>query len=444
MSLFANAYQRKLAAEGKGGGKQGKEAITELLAAMKKGEVRGDILKYAGLEAGERAAPSLAVAAKASQAEQARYQNSVNDLAVVASNAGVEEGFARIFRTLTEGLKESNSLVEGLASGFNEATKWADDLLLWPQSFIRALNGKDSLVADWLGKEQTTQLISDYNQIKAIWTELSNFKTADIFGQDFLPTLQATTQELKDLMGMFAKIKGVKDQAKGIIQEEHDKDPSVYGTIRGLAKSNWHTFSNVVDAINPMDMSVAKTNWGSWLGIDSWKNPDETPKAMQYDDEASKRQFALDAVAAADEDNLRSKMMASLNPSDTSNILKINQGDSIQNSMGLFPSDMKTLPPSFDMSPQYQPVLLEDGSKSAWQPSNPQEQADWNRQAAMAQAEQAVNNNTVNNQFDITLNVDATLAGVELEAQANAAAQAFSSALTGAFEQAQVNWPTRE
>lgn len=466
VSLFAKAYQNKLAAEGKGGGKEGKEAITELLAAMKKGQVRGDILTYAGIEAGNRAAPGLDAAGKASQAEQARYQNSVNDLAVIASNAGVEEGFARIFRTLSAGLSESNGLVETLAESFNDATKWADDLLLWPQSFIRALQGKDSLVADWLGKDETAQLIADYNQIKAIWTELSAFKSTDIFGQEFLPTLQATTQEIKNLLDMFARLKGTKDQAKGIIQEEYQKDPSVLGNVKGVAKANWYTFSNVVDAINPMDMSTAKKTWGGWLGIDSWKTPDQSDTLSNFDTPDSEKQFKMDALKAAEDDVFRSKLLgfADYRTPTLTDAFAVTTGTPLENQMGLF-ANYRPLE-DFKKSSLYQPAVDAAGNRSDWQPSNYSEQADWNlqvaqsnvdtpfkvkddpevmRQSAMGQSEQVVNNsNVVNNKFDIVLNVDATLAGIELETQAREMANSFSSALTTAFEQVQVNYPTKQ
>lgn len=205
MSLFARAYQAQT-----GGNLTGQAAITQLLDAMKKGQVRGDILTYAGTLASQQAAPSLAAAGQASQAEQARYQNRVNDLAVLASNSGVEEGFARIFRTLNAGLGESNGLVQGLAESFNEATKWADDLALFPQSFVRALEGKDSLVGDWLGYDTTRQLVEDWKQIKELWSQISSIKAEDIFG-DFLPSLQSTSKELADILSVIREIKNLRD-----------------------------------------------------------------------------------------------------------------------------------------------------------------------------------------------------------------------------------------
>lgn len=195
-ALFAQAYQAKL-----GGNKIGADAIQQLLADMKKGKVTSDILTFAGAAASQRAnqGGALANASQASQAEQARYQNSVNDMAVLASNSGVEEGFARIFRTLNAGLSESGDLVRRLSEGFNEATKWADDLLLFPQSFVRALEGKDSLVADWLGADKTKQLQQDWTNIKQIFTDISSIKF------DFLPTLEATAKEIASIMNAISE-----------------------------------------------------------------------------------------------------------------------------------------------------------------------------------------------------------------------------------------------
>jgi hypothetical protein len=200
-ALFAEAYQKQI-----GGNKTGAEAIQQLLADMKKGKVTSDILTYAGAAASQRAnaGGALGAASTASQAEQARYQNSVNDLAVVASNSGIEEGFARIFRTLNAGLSESGGLVRTLSEQFNKATKFADDLLLFPQSFIRALEGKDSLVGDFLGIDKTQQLRKDWSDIKQIFTDISTIKF------DFLPTLEATAKEIAGIFNAIAEFQKFK------------------------------------------------------------------------------------------------------------------------------------------------------------------------------------------------------------------------------------------
>lgn len=195
-SLFARAYQQQI-----GGNLTGKEAISALLAATKRGEVKSDILTVAAQLASQQAQPGIEAASRASQAEQARLQNVTSNLSILASNSGVEEGFARIFRTLNQGLSESGPLVERLANGFNEATKLADDLLLFPQSFIRALEGRDSLVADWLGADATAQLRNDWNSIKESIQAISN-----IGAPTWLPTLQSISQ---DIANQFKLISGI-------------------------------------------------------------------------------------------------------------------------------------------------------------------------------------------------------------------------------------------
>ena len=435
-ALFAAAYQKQI-----GGNKTGAEAIQQLLADMKKGKVTSDILTYAGAAASERANAGGALgtasqASQASQAEQARYQNTVNDLAVVASNAGVEEGFARIFRTLNAGLSESNGLVEGLAEGFNEATKWADDLLLWPQSFVRALEGRDSLVADWLGKDDTAELISDWKQIKALWADINS-----ISSPSWLPTLEATSKELKSLLDAIARLQGTKDQAKGIIQEEYNKDPSTWGNIKGVAKANWFTFKNTIDAINPVNLDQASANFDYWLG--NTNSPvlplKDTPS--QFDGPESERQFALDSAAAAQEDGVRARMSMSLDRS--SGRFGLGQLFSTEESTGIYPSYGKGYKPQTYQAPMFDPITTDSGEKSVWQPQTPSDIASQSREAAMAQAEASITNNNITNQFDVSINVDATLAGIEVEKQAQAMAEAFSTSLTGAFEQAQVNFPKK-
>ena len=244
-ALFAQAYQAKL-----GGNKTGADAIQQLLADMKKGKVTSDILTFAGTEASQRAnkGGALGAASQASQAEQARYQNQVNDMAVLASNSGVEEGFARIFRTLNAGLSESGGLVRTLSEGFNEATKWADDLLLFPQSFIRALEGKDSMVADWLGIGQTSQLVKDWQDIKTLWDQMSALNPSNLFGQ-FLPTIEATTRELAMILNQLAEFQRWKNNLVASPSQEQDVSfwqRPITATCQTLGKF----FSGAGDAID--------------------------------------------------------------------------------------------------------------------------------------------------------------------------------------------------
>lgn len=404
VSIFAEAYQNQLAATGKGGGKTGQDAITELLAAMKKGQVKGDILTYAGTVASQRAAPGLAAASAASQAEQARYQNSVNDLAVVASNSGVEEGFARIFRTLNAGLSESNDLVKTLAEGFNDATKWADDLLLWPQSFIRALEGKDSLVADWLGVDKTQQLIKDWDNIKTIWDQLTGGPTPE-----WLPTLESTSRELAAVLRQGAEFA---QWLKNLRDSSSTQAPDASFATQPIT-ATWQLAGRLINGVSE-NIDAAKTR-GEAVYTDTtspyYQQPDrydadmasginryQNLSSMQFDGIDSEQQFARDAAQASiDRENT---------------------------------------------TPNGQPFQ----DLSQYNPKTPAEIADWNKSAAMAQADQAVtNNNSQSNQFDIQISIDgATLMGLDVQGQGQALADAFTAQVTAAFEHAQTNYPVRE
>ena len=287
VSLFARAYQQQT-----GGNLIGQDAISALFAATKKGQVNAGILNYAGALASQQAAPSLASASTASQAEQARYQNTVNDLAVVASNAGVEEGFARIFRTLNAGLGEANGLVEGLAEGFNEATKWADDLLLFPQSFVRMLEGKDSLVADWLGYDTSRQLVEDWKQVKELWSQISAIKAEDIFG-DFLPNLESTSRELAAILNT---VKGIKDLKDGNLPTQKTE----VGDIPQIDPFGTGAY--------PSPVGVLKAGYNNFLvGINNRQQRNQAlydPNSIYYNDptgydqmEADRQQYSVDRPA---------------------------------------------------------------------------------------------------------------------------------------------------
>lgn len=173
VSLFSEAYQRQTGQSlGVDQSLTGSDAIKALQAAMKKRNVRGDILGYAAQVASERAAPSLAHSSRTSQAEQARFQNTSNDLIRLANQSGVEEGYARLFRTLNDGLAESGGLVRTLSSAFNDASKFARELLLVPQSFQRMLQGRDSFITELVGNDRA-------DEIRAL------FKDMETFGNNF-------------------------------------------------------------------------------------------------------------------------------------------------------------------------------------------------------------------------------------------------------------------
>lgn len=239
-ALFAQAYQTKI-----GGNKTGGEAVQQLYADMKKGKVTSDILTYAGTAASQRAnaGGALTAASQASQAEQARYQNAVSDMAVLASNNGVEEGFARIFRTLSTGLNESNGLVKTLAESFNQATVDASKLLLFPQSFVRALEGRDSLVADWLGADKTKQLVEDYSQIKALFDDIAK----SVGNTEWSPTLKATAEEIAGIMRGIASL-GIWKQRTADTRDLIYQDQLAEGASepKAIAKAAWFTLKSTI------------------------------------------------------------------------------------------------------------------------------------------------------------------------------------------------------
>ena len=414
--IFAQAWQQKT-----GGKLTGSEAIIALEAAMKKGLVRGDILNTAADIASAKSQPGLAKASQASQAEQARYQNAISDLAIVASDAGVEEGFARIFRTLTAGLSESNDLVKTLAEGFNDATKWADDLLLFPQSFVRALEGKDSLVADWLGKDNVNQLRQDWTDIKQIFTDISALKF------DFLPTLKATSAEIASIMNAIAEFQRWKSGNLPTEKTEYGSieqiDPfgtggytSPKGIFNAILNNTGANLSNAKirgkavyeDMTSPFYQNPELFDANKDFNLDYYRNL----SAMQQDPQG---QGIGDAVRLAqEEDALTARLKEGLSrrPED-SPFSALNRFDPVESGLGLYQDNIQT----------------------------PADLVAQSRDAALAQSS-VVNNNNVTNNFDVSINVDASLAGIEVEAQANAMAQAFSESLTGAFEQVQVNYPT--
>jgi hypothetical protein len=169
VALFADAYQRQ-----SGGNLKGTEAIQALRDAMEKRQVKGDILPIAAQIASEKAASGLSLASRASQAEQARAQNALNDQAITASKGGVESGFARLFRTFAISLNESTPLVETMARSFDRISFYASETLLSVQSMTRFFQGRDSLLGDKLfpDEESKNKAFLFLEQFKTTMTEM--------------------------------------------------------------------------------------------------------------------------------------------------------------------------------------------------------------------------------------------------------------------------------
>lgn len=230
-----------MSAQGKGGGKTGQAAISELLAAMKKGQVKGDILTYAGDIASQQAQPGLTAAQEASQAQQARFQNTISDLAVVASNSGVEEGFARIFKTLSQGLENSADLVEALSQGFNKATQVWSELFLIPQDLQRMFDGKDSVVADWLwGKgKQGEETLASLIEIHDLFTNIKDLGKLAYDGWKQLFDLMDASSGLNLLGDM---LPSVNKALSGLLELKKN------GDAKAFAKTETEALSGLADA----------------------------------------------------------------------------------------------------------------------------------------------------------------------------------------------------
>lgn len=248
-ALFARAYQAQ-----KGGNLTGQAAIIDLMENMKKGKVNSGILTYAAADASRQAnaGGALTQASKASQAQQQRFQNSVSDTAIIASQNGLESGFARLFKTLSIGLTESNGMAVSLARSFDFSTIQLEKLLLFPQSFTRALEGRDSLVADWLGIGATEKLREDWEQIRKALSDISSISMPS-----WMPSFESTAKEVAAIMGAFAKFSSTtsaigQDQDERalimsqIYQDEVDKGSvnsfggTTIGAAKGAVKAGWY------------------------------------------------------------------------------------------------------------------------------------------------------------------------------------------------------------
>ena len=261
VAIFAEAYQRQLAAQGKGGGKTGSEAIAELRAAMEKRQVKGDILLYAGNRASEMAQPGLTAAQKASQAEQARFQNAYNELARVASESGVESGFSRLFRAMADGAREAAPLVKSLAGGFDEVTKYVSAAMLSFQSIQRFFQGRDSFLGDKLfpDDEIRNKAFLWLEQTKRAFTEVNTLLGNSYKGWQQLLGLLESSSVLDRLMTAMSTIANGAEALNALVEGDYGKASQIAGevgkryvntvTTPGRAVVN-ETFEGVTDVVN--------------------------------------------------------------------------------------------------------------------------------------------------------------------------------------------------
>ena len=253
MSVFAEALQRQT-----GGGLQGQEAMQALMEAVPEGRVKSDILPIVSEILRERAKPKLDIAMKTSQAEQARAVNLLTDFTNIASKAGLEEGFSRIFRTFTDGLSKSEGLVKSLAEGFNNVTVAARNLLLVPQSISRMFSGEDSVVGDWVRLQgpEGEKIVLIMSQVKSIFSGMGDLISKSVDGW-------------KDLFKVLSDV-GAFDKMLEVINNILWMVSSITKAVQAATNQDW---GGVVEAMKDAGSAALLVSPGNMLLPDSVRNP---------------------------------------------------------------------------------------------------------------------------------------------------------------------------
>lgn len=202
--LFAEAYQMQT-----GGSLTGAEARAALMDAMQKGQVKSaSILPLVSQLMNQLSAGGIEAARKSSTAEQARLSNTMTKLLETFSKSGGEEAFSRIFRTMSEALRESEGIVVRMTSGFNSLTKSARELLLFPQSFVRFFEGRDSLVGDMLfpTEEQKAGAFIFLENFKSVLDEMNKLLDLSYQGWQKIIDLLSSDNAIKALSQHFSTV----------------------------------------------------------------------------------------------------------------------------------------------------------------------------------------------------------------------------------------------
>lgn len=156
MDVFAESY-----AEMTGSGLAGQEALAKFYEDIEKGNIESaKILPIVARILSERAAPKIDIMKKSSIAEQARSQNMQTQMLESFSKAGGETGFARLWRTATDAMREMDRVMPNIGQIFDKGTYFFRQLILLPQSIGRMFDGRDSNFQKWLlGQGETGETI---------------------------------------------------------------------------------------------------------------------------------------------------------------------------------------------------------------------------------------------------------------------------------------------
>tara|TARA_R110000744_G_C19371770_1_gene563164 strand:+ start:34823 stop:35803 length:981 start_codon:yes stop_codon:yes gene_type:complete len=205
MSVFADAYQKMLGSQGKGGGLTGQAAIAALLEAVPTGKVSSnDLLPFVSEEMQRRAAPKLDIAMRTSQAWQGRFQSQANDWTKIASESGLEAGMKNFFETFTLMLRDNPQIAQAFGSGWESFSKGATNVMQFPGQFLGAAEGRDNYISAILGDEQVVQLRKNLDELTEAFAIASQkFVPVKSWWDDFslVKTFSGTGAKLTDVGG---------------------------------------------------------------------------------------------------------------------------------------------------------------------------------------------------------------------------------------------------
>ena len=149
--MFAEAYQIKT-----GGSLKGADARAALMKAMEDGKVKSDILPLVSQLMNELSKGGIEKARTSSIAEQARFQNTQTRMLMNFSESGGESGFARLWRTAADAMREMDRMAPRIGEFFDKGTQFLRQAVLLPQSIGRMFDGRDSNFQKWLFGEGET------------------------------------------------------------------------------------------------------------------------------------------------------------------------------------------------------------------------------------------------------------------------------------------------
>lgn len=229
--MFAEALQIST-----GGKLTGADARAVLLKQMELGNVKtADLLPIVARLMNDLSAGGIEAARRSSGAEQMRAENALlgrGGLLQTFSQSGGEEGFARMWNGINSQLTHAKPLAEGFGRAFEFSARQMQKILTFTESFNRAIDGKSSMVAEWLGDEATAQLRSDWAEIKNLLQDISNAG-----GPVWIEPLKTATLAIKEALGAVAAFSKLRRDTVVTVDSVKQE--------KGILAANWFTMQQV-------------------------------------------------------------------------------------------------------------------------------------------------------------------------------------------------------